>query len=114
VELQGRGGTVSVRRAKDKDKTPANVRPYDCHGCDMREPPPGMSDWIGDCPFCGKEQHLYVEPTEGLFDCKVCGESGNVVSFLTRLADKLATDTPRRALRELSAQRGIPVGVLKK
>lgn len=44
--------------------------------------------YICDCPFCGKERHFYISKTTQLFDCKKCGEKGNVYKILSKL-DKL-------------------------
>ena len=44
--------------------------------------------YISDCPFCGKEKHFYVSKTTQLFDCKKCGEKGNIYKILVKL-DKL-------------------------
>ena len=38
---------------------------------------------ICDCPKCGKPKHFYVNTRTGLWDCKRCGEGGN----LWQLAD---------------------------
>jgi ribosomal protein L37AE/L43A len=36
----------------------------------------------GDCPFCSKEGHFFASPKTGLWDCKVCGASGNANHFM--------------------------------
>lgn len=41
-----------------------------------------------DCVFCGKESHMYINVQTGLWDCKRCGESGNIYKLL-RFIDKL-------------------------
>nr|DAY05448.1 MAG TPA: DNA primase (bacterial type) [Caudoviricetes sp.] len=38
--------------------------------------------YICDCPFCGKERHFYVSKSKQAFDCKKCGESGNIYKLL--------------------------------
>lgn len=38
---------------------------------------------IAVCPFCGKEK-FYVNPTNLLWDCKVCGIAGNFNRFMDR------------------------------
>jgi len=46
------------------------------------------NQYICDCPFCGKESHFYIDKTTQLWDCKKCGESGNIYKLL-RYVDKL-------------------------
>lgn len=43
--------------------------------------------YICRCPFCGKESHLYINKRTQLFDCKKCGEFGNIFKLL-RFLDK--------------------------
>lgn len=38
--------------------------------------------YVCDCPFCGKENHLYIDRATQLFHCKKCDESGNVYKLL--------------------------------
>lgn len=44
--------------------------------------------YVCDCNFCGKAKHMYVNVFSGNWDCKKCGQSGNVYklcSLLNRL-----------------------------
>ena len=62
--------------------------------------------YLFDCPFCGKDQHLYFFPSNTIWDCKVCGKRGNNYNFITLLYDLVCTkntkpiaeqwDLPRR------------------
>jgi DNA primase len=45
-------------------------------------------EYICTCPFCGKNEHFYVSKEKQLFDCKRCGENGNIYKLLNFL-DKL-------------------------
>lgn len=63
--------------------------------------------YICDCPFCGKEQHFYISKATQLWDCKKCGESGNIyklLKFLDKtflLAGKTIEDKPElKSIRE--------------
>lgn len=38
-----------------------------------------------DCPFCNKEGHLYIDKTSQLWQCKKCGEQGNVYKILRHI-----------------------------
>jgi len=96
-----------------KKKVPQNLRPLEFHGCDLNLQVGGDGDWIGDCPFCGKESHLYANPDTGLWDCKSCGKDGNTISFLTLIAEQKHAKTTRESWRKLSKNRGIPSGLLK-
>lgn len=40
-----------------------------------------------DCICCGKESHMYINVQTGLWDCKKCGEYGNIYKLL-RFLDK--------------------------
>lgn len=42
----------------------------------------------GSCPFCGKEKHFFVNPKSLLWDCKVCGRSGNFPQFLAKCSER--------------------------
>ena len=43
--------------------------------------------YICTCPFCGKESHMYVNKRTQMWDCKKCGEFGNIYKLL-RFLDK--------------------------
>ena len=43
--------------------------------------------YICTCPFCGKEQHFYINKKTQMFDCKKCGTFGNIYKLL-RFLDK--------------------------
>ena len=85
-----------------KDK-PAALKPYLTHGVDLnyRE---GDREGIADCPWCGKEQKWYVNAETGLWQCKVCGEQGNVYTFFNKLHEQSTTETD---LEELATTRGL-------
>lgn len=38
--------------------------------------------YICDCVFCGKENHMYINKRTQMFDCKKCGTSGNIYKLL--------------------------------
>jgi len=102
-----------VRTPRHEDKTPANTLPsFTCHGVDLSEHP---TEAVGDCPFCGKEGHFYVETKTGRFHCKAgdCDERGNVSSFLKTLWEASRDKTTPKDLEALSEDRGVPVAVLK-
>lgn len=40
------------------------------------------SQWIIDCPECGKKKHCYVDSVTGLYHCKVCHGKGNLYAMI--------------------------------
>lgn len=44
--------------------------------------------YITDCPFCNKEGHFYINYSTQQWDCKKCGEDGNIIKLL-KFLDKL-------------------------
>lgn len=94
----------------NESQIPQKLRPY-------QDFVPGLhktgTDWHGNCPFCDKDDHFYVNPETGQFDCKRCGINGNTFTFLRDFAELAHRETPRQKMRSLSKDRGIPVLVLK-
>lgn len=43
---------------------------------------------ITDCVFCGKTKHLYFNTETSQYDCKVCGEQGNIYTLAKHLGDE--------------------------
>lgn len=41
--------------------------------------------YICDCPFCGKENHFYIDKRTQVFECKKCWTAGNVYKLLRQL-----------------------------
>jgi twinkle protein len=41
----------------------------------------------GECPFCNKDKHLMFHAESTKWDCKRCGESGNLLTMKKRLGD---------------------------
>lgn len=73
----------------------------------------GSSQYMGDCPFCGKEKHFFVDDKTGRWDCKTCMESGNLYTFLRKSAAKYSKQTSTGKYVTLSVHRSIPHGQLK-
>lgn len=63
------------------------------------------SELQGDCPLCGKEQKFYMSLKDGQWNCKVCQESGNAHSFLSKVYD--ASSATVEDYTYLSTHRGI-------
>ena len=41
--------------------------------------------YVADCPFCGKDGHFYINVKTQMWDCKKCGEYGNIYKLLSHL-----------------------------
>jgi len=73
------------------------------------------AEGVGDCPWCEKANHFYVNAETGQFDCKRCGESGNAYTFTRRMyADALGKTTDADYQRLKRLRRGIPLQTLKR
>ena len=68
---------------------------------------------VGDCPFCGKEGKFYANKENKLWDCKVCGASGNFEDFLGRAAEGYAQNCTEERLAALAKGRGLPVSAFR-
>lgn len=73
------------------DTTPKPLKPFINHGVNLEASSGDQA--IGDCPFCGKEGKFWVNIKTGQWDCKVCGEKGNAVTFLRLLWDRSDKET---------------------
>jgi 5S rRNA maturation endonuclease (ribonuclease M5) len=47
------------------------------------------AELITTCPLCNKEEHFYMNANNGLWDCKVCGQSGNISTLRKLLGDPI-------------------------
>lgn len=67
----------------------------------------------GLCPFCAKENKMYVSIESKAWDCKVCGRSGGFQSFLNQMAEHCALQFRGKIAIDLSKNRGISLSALK-
>ena len=44
---------------------------------------------ITNCLFCDKDGHLYFNKATGQYDCKRCGETGNIFTLAKHLGDEI-------------------------
>lgn len=66
------------------------------------------------CPFCDSTNKLYFSASTGQWDCKKCGEEGNLHTLLTALVDDvLLPQTTERQLQQLADERGLRVETLQ-
>lgn len=82
------------------------LKAFTMHGVTFKEVT--NTQVIGDCPFCKKEKHFYVNYEKLLWDCKVCSTSGNIESFLEKINDRNKKNLSGEILSTLSANRELP------
>ena len=68
---------------------------------------------FGDCPFCEKEGKFYLNQKTALWDCKVCGISGNYLQFLEKISKQNSSSITEGDFNSLAKDRGLPVTALK-
>ena len=73
------------------------------------------NQYVGDCPFCNKKEHFFVNPESGMFDCKKCGTEGNHLTFITEYHKLHLESTDDGKYQELASSRpGITAEVLRR
>jgi hypothetical protein len=98
---QGRDTDEVVSVKQDDDELERVLQPMDWHGVDFTAASGDQRH--GTCPWCGKKK-FYANRKTGLWDCKVCGVSGNLNQFLERMFNEVYrpayTETESRAFAE--------------
>ena len=97
--------------AKIKGNEQSKLSVYTHHGVILTQK---GSQSIGDCPFCDKEQKFYVSNKKGMYDCKVCGASGNTYTFLTEISKLCRDQTSEKDYKAFGKKRSIHPNVLKR
>ena len=103
-------------------KTPATViDAYKFHGLELAESVQGQL--LGDCPFCHKEDHFYVNGSKsgkpiGMWTCKFCQSGsnkggGNLYTFLSLLLKDAESITTKADYTELWKQKRIAPAAAK-
>jgi hypothetical protein len=85
------------------------MNPFEYHGVTLYQ----QGDQLqGQCPFCQKDDHFYVNTNTNQYDCKSCAESGNLITFIKRLHEHADNTTTQEQLEFLSQKRGIRTSYL--
>lgn len=98
-----------------RDELKDELRIFTAHHMIIRK---GNSKQVnGDCPFCGKPGHFYINPENRLWDCKVCGARGNAGTFLYKMhrqyMEYLEEPEHDHLYAKLSADRKLPIVAFK-
>ena len=91
--------------------TSRKLRGYEQHG--VRFTDANDTQGYGACPFCNKEGKFYVSLESGLFDCKTCGLSGNLDTFLEETSREYRERFKGRVVRGLADDRGLKPKTLR-
>lgn len=98
----------------DKEQTKDYLKSFEFHGITFKK---HGNQAVADCPLCNKEAHFFVNPKTGQWDCKVCGESGNLYSFLTKFHESIRETYKKKQGAGISAlsklRKGIPNSAFK-
>lgn len=78
---------------------------YTSHGLALSTKP-GDTNGVGECLFCGREKFA-VNSTDGKYQCFVCGETGNVYTFLRKLWEESFNATKPSEYQTLADDRGL-------
>lgn len=90
------------------------IEVYEFHGVNLEPTNSKKSQYQGNCLFCGDEEHFFVNPKNGLFDCKKCFVEGNPASFLTQLHAYYLEQTTEEQYSQLAELRkGITIASLQ-
>lgn len=89
------------------------IRFFESFGLDLTQV--GNNNRKSDCPLpnCSKEDHFYVNVGTGQCNCKKCGFSGNVFSFMSEYHRQWLKLTTDDMYANLSTTRGIPNEIFK-
>ncbi len=101
---------MAKKATQKKQEVNKYRRFYFFHGIELNK----VGDrYVGTCPFCEKEEHFYVHPGNGTYECKRCGESGNHYTFIQGLSELSVRTSGAHQLSELSINRGIKEATLQ-
>lgn len=91
---------------------PKKLAPFVTHGVVFHANNYGQ--FQGSCPFCDDENHLFANGDTGQWDCKKCGENGNVYTFLEKTWLRHLAETETSHYRKLAKDRGLPLRAVKR
>lgn len=94
------------RTEEQEDQVDKKLRAFKMHGVNVHSLVGNQA--LADCVFCGKEKHFYINHENLLWDCKVCGEKGNFVSFLDKINHRNLSQMTSGSLKALAENRKLP------
>lgn len=92
---------------------PKTLKAFSVHGVEFQYD--GSSDQaIGTCPFCGREAKFYMSVENGMWDCKVCGLTGNINTFFHKISEVNSKKLAGPPLKNLVNDRGLSALTLRR
>jgi ribosomal protein L37AE/L43A/energy-coupling factor transporter ATP-binding protein EcfA2 len=93
-------------------ETPDKLKVFLFHNIECA--PISSKEAKGDCPFCGKQSHMFISLQTGEWECKACMEAGNTYTFLRLFHTENLRATTLDDYKELRKERpGIPISEFK-
>ena len=77
---------------------------YEFYGVELPEEVNASNQYVTDCPFCGHENHFFIDADTALYQCKdgACAEEGNPYTFMARYYEKCLSETVPFSYKKLS------------
>lgn len=97
-----------------KANASAYLRGFTKHGVAFTGTVEGSGQSYGSCPFCNSDSKLYVNESNGLWDCKKCGRTGDYFGFLGQVAQENVGRFSGSAANVLAKNRGISVSAMRR
>lgn len=88
-----------------------NLRGFSTHGVEFGSIKGNQQ--IGECPFCHKKDHFYINTKNLLWDCKRCGKNGNFSKFLEEISTQNEKGFKEEATLALAKDRELPASAFK-
>ena len=72
----------------------------------------GDNQVVGNCIFCDKDKHFYVNVDTKMWDCKVCGMQGGYKTFIKEVLSLCKEQLTAKMLLQLARSRGLKAKTL--
>lgn len=87
-------------------ETKESLKGFICHSVSFSKASGNQA--IGDCIFCGKQAHFFVNTENKLWDCKRCSAKGNFNTFLQMVAKENIKKLDEKQFTKLAIDRKLP------
>lgn len=87
------------------------LKPFEVHGVTFTHT--AGNQVVGNCPFSDREGKFYVNRSNGLWDSKTAGLSGNLSGFLEQISKTYVKNLNRKNRQRISEDRRLPLEAFK-